>query len=800
MTIIFLFKLRNESLPKSSNNPPESITATQVRDALSHGGLRWRALVTAMDAESSRRRGQLRLVVKGMVKNGELYSDHSGSYCLSAQDRRTGVLTSSRAGLSLDDIPLAPARGQSLRPGDEVEAEIRDGTAFVLDVLTYSSEPVVGELVLDGRFPHVEAMGPSYKGRVTLAEPPAVGEPGDTVQVRIIDQDRKGLVGMVTALVSEGGGAAHAAETLLASFDVPVEWPDGVEQAAAKLPKSVNAKDFSHRRDLRDTPLVTIDGSTAKDFDDAVYAERAGKGWRILVAIADVGHYVKWGSPLDNNGWDRGNSVYLPDRVIPMLPEALSNGLCSLRPQENRLALVCEMRISENGRVSRYDFFEALIYSHARLTYEQVWDYLSTDDASKLGQPATGGDYADDVLQSLQQLHKAYDSMREEREERGALDFATREAVIQLEGDKVVGVLPVHRNDAHKLIEECMIAANVCAARFLENSEVMGLYRNHEPPSVMKTEQLHEALAFSGVRLPKGELTPHMLQIALTEFEHHPNRWIFESLVLRSLSQAQYGRPNHGHFGLALTRYMHFTSPIRRYADLVVHRAIKAVLNDKLETLPSADWLDETAEHLCITERRADEVSWGVDGWLKSQYMTSQIGESLNGVIVAVTEFGVFVELLDFYVQGLVHISELGKDYYSFQASSMSLVGEKSGQTFGLGDELEVQVVSTQPARGRINLVPVGAEPKQSRGRSRGGPKSGPKGGGKGRAKGDTKDNAKGDPKGGPKEGKKGGKKGGKKSNSKNTSNAAGGDQSGPPKAKASKKSKKPSKRKRQRD
>jgi ribonuclease R len=748
-------------LAKSSNTPPEIITAAQVRDALAQGGLRWRALVTAMEAESSRRRGQLRLVVKGMVRNHELFSDHSGNYCLAAQDRRTGLLTSTRAGLSLDGVPLAPARGQSLRPGDEVEAEIRDGTAFVLEVRTYSSEPVVGELVVDGRFAHVEAMGPSYKGRVSLSEPPAVGATGDTVQVRITDQDRKGLVGMVTALVSQGGGAAHAAETLLASFDVPVDWPDGVEKAASKLPKSVDAKGFTQRRDLRDTPLVTIDGSTAKDFDDAVYAERVGKGWRILVAIADVGHYVKWGSALDNNAWDRGNSVYLPDRVIPMLPEALSNGLCSLRPQENRLALVCEMRISENGRVSRYDFFEALIYSHARLTYEQVWDYLSTDDASKLGQPAAGGEYADNVLSSLQQLHKAYDAMREEREERGALDFATREAVIELEGDQVVGVQPVQRNDAHKLIEECMIAANVCAARFLENSEVMGLYRNHEPPSVLKTEQLHEALAFSGVRLPKGELTPHMLQTALAEFESHPNRWIFESLVLRSLSQAQYGRPNHGHFGLALTRYMHFTSPIRRYADLVVHRAIKAVLNDKLDTLPSADWLDETGEHLCISERRADEVSWGVDGWLKSQYMTSQIGESLDGVIVAVTEFGVFVELLDFYVQGLVHISELGKDYYSFQASSMSLVGEKSGKTFGLGDALKVQVVSTQPARGRINLVPV-----------------------------DNKSDKKSDKKS---DNKRSNKKGGS-----NNSNNSGKKSADSPKGRGPKKAKKPSKGKRQ--
>ena len=664
----------------------------------------WRQLVSALDAQSHQRRRQLRLVVKGLVRNGELFSDHTGHYRLATQELRTSVLGGQGNRLTFDGMPLAPSRDHRFRAGDRVEAEVRDGVAFVLQVLDYSATPVVGELVMSSRYPYVEAVGGDYKGRVSLTEPPAVGGPGDTVAVRIEGQDRRGLFGAVVDLVASGGGAAQAADTLLASYNVPIEWPVEVERAAAKLPKSVSAAARRDREDLRTLPLVTIDGATAKDFDDAVYAERAGKGWRLVVAIADVAHYVKAGGALDTNAWDRGNSVYLPDRVIPMLPESLSNGLCSLRPREDRLALVCDMRVSATGRVSRFDFYNATIHSHARLTYEAVWQFLGGDDAQGLGED---GD-TPAVKKSLGHLLGVFGALRAQREERGALDFESREAVIELDNDQPVAVRPVKRNDAHKLIEEAMIAANVCAARFLEQAKLPGIYRIHEQPEAVKVEQLHQALAFCGVKLPKGELTPLALQTALTGLQDHPNRWLFEMLVLRSLSQAVYARVNKGHFGLALPRYMHFTSPIRRYADLVVHRAIKGVLAGDAEPVASGDWLDATGEHISSTERRADEVSWGVDGWLKAQYMGGFLGDEFDGLIVSVTEFGVFVELIGYFVQGLVHISELGEDYYHYQATTQSLVGERSGKSFALGDELRVQLVSVNPPRGRIDLVPAG--------------------------------------------------------------------------------------------
>jgi ribonuclease R len=564
----------------------------------------------------------------------------------------------------------------------------------VLRVVEFSVEPLIGELKWHARYPYVESLSPEYKGRISLLDPPDIGQHGDTVAVRITGEDRRGFTGMVQSLVSAQRGAAHAAETLLASHRVPCEWPDAAVSAAGRLPKSVLPARHGDRRDLMALPLVTIDGETARDFDDAVYAEARRGGWRLVVAIADVAHYVKPGGVLDDCAFERGNSVYLPDRVVPMLPEALSNHLCSLRPDEPRLAMVCDMRISPQGKVTRYEFYEAVIRSWQRLTYTRVQEFLDTGAL----------DVEPEVSHSLGHLKAAFSALKTARDARGALDFETHEAALELADDGLVcAIHPVTRNDAHRLIEEAMISANVCAARFLEQHSTGALYRVHEPPKGDKAEQVRQAFASAGVRLARGELTPESIRAALGHLGDRPDRWIFEMLVLRSLTQAIYSPANEGHFGLALPRYMHFTSPIRRYADLVVHRAIKAVLHGK-DTLMTDEWLVGCGEHISLTERRAEAVGWGVEGWLKCEYVADRVGEAFDGVVMGVTEFGLFVELSGFYVQGLLHISELGSDYYQYQPMAQALVGDRSGRRFGLGDPLAVKLVDVQPSLGRLDL------------------------------------------------------------------------------------------------
>ena len=387
-----------------------------------------------------------------------------------------------------------------------------------------------------------------------------------------------------------------------------------------------------------------------------------------------------------------------------MLPEALSNGLCSLRPHEPRLTLVCDMKVTERGNVTRFEFYEAVIRSWQRLTYNRVQEFL---DAGAL-------DVESEVQTSLKHLEAVYHALREAREARGALDFDSHEAVLELRDGHVAAIHPVTRKDAHRLIEEAMIAANVCAARFLESVERPALYRVHEPPDADKTEQLRQALAFAGVRLARGDMTPKLVHDALTQLGDRPDRWIFEMLALRSMNQAVYAPENKGHYGLALERYLHFTSPIRRYADLVVHRAIKAALHDG-EPGFGMDWLATTGEHISATERRAEAVAWGVDGWLKCEYVGERIGDEFDGVVMGVTDFGLFVELTGFYVQGLVHISELGQDYFRYNQSSMTLVGEKSGRRFGLGDALRVRLVDVQPAVGKVDLLLVQGGKRRAR-------------------------------------------------------------------------------------
>ena len=550
---------------------------------------------------------------------------------------------------------------------------------------------VIGRLEGRPRAWFVESLEPAYKQRIDLVDEPHA-PPGAVVEVEILGTTFAGATGRVKRLVEAGGEAARAAAAMLAAYGIPRIWPAEIDQV--DVPASVPREVAKARKDLRGMPLVTIDGADARDFDDAVFAVSRRNGWRLVVAIADVAHYVKTGSALDREARERGNSVYLPDRVVPMLPEKLSNGICSLVPREDRLAMVCDLRVTGEGRVSGHEFYEAVIRSHARLTYTEVGGFL---EGGRLR-------VEDDVAASVGALHDVYRALKSRRDERGALDLDTRETSIELDdGGMPTAIEPVERNDAHRLIEEAMIAANVAAASHLEsrtNGSPPPVYRVHEPPAPEKIEALALALRLVGERFPNTSPTPAELSAVLARAREKSSwpSWIWEILVLRSLAQARYEPRRLGHFGLALSTYAHFTSPIRRYADLLTHRMLKG------ERL-SLDDLEAAATHISMTERRAEDAERAVDAWLKCVYIQGHIGTTFSGTVASVVEFGLFVELDGLFVQGLLHISKLGREYYHYAPESMTLVAERSGSRFALADRLEVVIEEVSVATGRIDLT-----------------------------------------------------------------------------------------------
>lgn len=675
---------------------------------------------------------RLRNVLRGLVRNGQLEQDELGNYLVGDASRETSQgRVSSGGGRSMvvDSLPIAapigPDRGvksgskrptsRALRIGDLVEYWVADGEAHIIGVKEHSDALIIGVLRSSRWGGYVASLSPDFRGNVNLVEMPAAMAAGDTVSVRVTGSDRHGLQGDVVAQISRADVADAAAVTLLASHQVPQDWPEGVLEKAAKLPTSVSVKRYAQRKDLRDLALVTIDGADARDFDDAVYCEpRSRGGFRLLVAIADVAEYVRPRSVLNEEAYKRGNSVYLPDRVIPMLPEAISNGLCSLRPDEPRLALVCDMQVSKGGKVTGFGFYEALICSWARLTYDQVNAWYQTETPVPL--PASREDNRGAIERNLMALKGVYQTMVAAREARGALEFETREGRVVLQDGKVQSIVATTRHDAHKLIEEAMIAANVCAARFIADNEAKALYRVHEPPPLEKQDMLRDALAYVGIRTKTLPSDPKALAELLAPLAGREDAWLLYGLILRAMSQASYQGNNAGHFGLALKEYMHFTSPIRRYPDLIVHRVIKALLNDKRPPLQAGDQLAQAGEHLSFTERRAEDVERGVTNWLKCDFVAERVGDDLPGTVVGVAEFGLFVELEGYFVQGLVHVSALGEDYFQFVAASLSLVGERSGRRFGLGDRLLVTLLDAQPAQGRLDLV-LAEETKQTTGK-----------------------------------------------------------------------------------
>jgi ribonuclease R len=522
---------------------------------------------------------------------------------------------------------------------------------------------------------------------------------GQVVMVEIIAQPSKYAqpMGRIVKVLGNYADPGMEIEIALRKHDLPFEFSQACRAENAKIPTKVRKPDYKGREDLRPLPLVTIDGETARDFDDAVHCEKSGRNWRLVVAIADVSHYVKPGMALDAEAFARGTSVYFPRRVIPMLPEKLSNGICSLNPEVERLAMVCDLLITSSGNIRSYRFYPAVFRSRARLTYDQVWSWLSG-----ASQPETETQKA--LLPELQNLHKLFQILVKARAKRGAIDFETIETEMRFNADgKIARIIPVTRNDAHRIIEECMLAANVCASDFLAQHKQACLYRVHEGPNVEKLKNLRSFLSEFGLALSGGDAPKAGDYAALLEkTKARPDAQLLQTVMLRSLKQAMYSPENLGHFGLAYEHYTHFTSPIRRYPDLLVHRAIKAVLAG--EQFAPGDW-EAIGLHCSQTERRADEATRDVENWLKCYYMKERIGEEFTGVISAVTAFGIFVALDAVYVEGLVHVSDLGTDYFQFDPVRHQMQGERTGQRYRLGDRVRVKLVKADLESNRIDFV-----------------------------------------------------------------------------------------------
>jgi ribonuclease R len=496
-------------------------------------------------------------------------------------------------------------------------------------------------------------------------------------------------------------------EAAIRAHGLPFEWPDAVEAEARAIPGTVQEAQCKGREDIRGMPLVTIDGADARDFDDAVFARAEKKGWILWVAIADVAAYVVPNAPLDKEGSKRGNSVYFPQRVIPMLPEKLSNGLCSLNPDVDRLCMVCEMRVMPDGEVASARFFEGVMRSKARLIYETVAAILDDPACPEARERAT-------LVPHLQVLNDVFGALFAARERRGAIDFETTETKIVFSGErKIDRIVPVKRNRAHRLIEECMIAANVESAKLIEKHELPNLYRIHEKPDAIKVAALREFLATRGLRIGGGAAPTAMdYAQALAKAKGRPDVTLIQSIMLRSMMQAKYSPVNVGHYGLALTHYAHFTSPIRRYPDLLLHRGIKHILHKRKPSTfgYTVEQMEAHGTHCSMTERRADEATRDVTTWLKCEYMADRIGEEFAGTVTSVAPFGLFIELDGLYVDGLVHVSSLKNDYYQHDARSYRLVGSRSGMVYGLGDRVRVKLVRVNLDERKIDLELAGNE------------------------------------------------------------------------------------------
>ena len=676
-------------------------------------------ILKAFELKGQRMRSLLVDRLYDMVRAGQIIENRRGEFCLMAKlELVTGVVTGHRDGFGFvrrddggDDIYLSAREMRSVFDGDRVAVKIigtdRRGKpeGNLVEVLERGLREIAGQYIRERGIGLVIPDNPKVSHRILVAKGQTGGaKPGQVVVVQILDYPSQveQATGRIVRVIGDPHDKGIATDIAIHSHGIPTEWPKAVREEIRHYGKTVPSAAKKGRTDLRDVDLVTIDGADARDFDDAVYCEPAGKGWRLLVAIADVGHYVRKDSALDKQAIVRGTSVYFPDRVIPMLPEVLSNGLCSLNPKVDRLCLVCDMRVNPEGKVTRSEFVEAVMRSKARFTYGQVGAFLegrATRDIPK------------SLHKLLRNLHNVYKAFGKARQRRGALELDLPQTKFRLgDNGEIESIEVVERNDAHRLIEECMIAANVQAAKFLRRHRVHGLYRVHAKPDPDKFDELRQYLVSLGLKVPHPQhVEPRQFNSLLRQVRDRPDSAAISMAMLRSLTHAEYTPANIGHFGLSLDAYAHFTSPIRRYPDLLVHRAIRHIIRGGK---PGKFGYDQsTMERLgAITsahERRAEDATRDVEAWLKCEYMEAHLGDEFEGVITSVTNFGLFVQLRELLVDGLVHVTSLANDYYHYEPGPQHLVGERTGRRYKLGESMRVRVQRVDLETRRIDFRPV---------------------------------------------------------------------------------------------
>ena len=671
--------------------------------------------------------------LNAMARDGQVVCNRRGGYCVvNHEDLIHGRVIGHPDGFGFlhpdeggDDLFLSPREMRRLWHGDRIVARVtgvdRRGRreAGVVEVLERALENLVGRVHVEAGVAIVEPDNKRIAQQVLITPDRLAGaRDGQMVVVHITEhpEEWRQPIGEVIEILGDHLAPGMATDVAIRAHDIPLDWPQEVEREIATLDPEVPETAKQDRTDLRAVPLVTIDGADARDFDDAVYCERTKKGWRLLVAIADVSAVVVSGSALDEEAYKRGNSVYFPDRVVPMLPEVLSNGLCSLNPRVDRLCMTAELYFDAQGNLFRSRFFEAVMNSHARLTYDQVGAMLLDRDPELCAEHAG-------LLPHLHDLYGLYGLLHAARVERGAIDFDTVETRFRFDDQgRLDAIVPLQRHDAHRIIEECMLAANVAAARHLLRRKMPALYRIHEKPGAEKLMELGEFLAELGLRL-EGGLEPTAKDYAnlLEKVEGRADFHVIQVVLLRSMMQAVYSDNNVGHFGLAFSAYTHFTSPIRRYPDLMVHRALKHLLTGEP---PQAfeythQHLTAMGEHCSATERRADDATRDAADTLKCEFMLDKVGEVFEGVISGVNSFGIFVELSAVYVSGLVHITALDYDYFHFDPVGHRLTGERTGKVYRLGDSLRVKVAAVNIDDRKIDFVlaDVVSGPGKGRGR-----------------------------------------------------------------------------------
>ena len=681
-------------------------------------------IMNAFGLKGQRMRSLLVDRLQDMVRDGQVLENRRSEYCLTAKlDLVTGRVSGHRDGYGFvirddgepDDVFLSAREMRALFDGDRVAIRIVGddhrgrSQGELVEVLARNTREVAGQFIRERGVGVVIPDDARLSHRILIAKGGAGrAKHGDMVVAKILDYPThvEQATGQITTVIGSPNDRGIATDIAIHAHGIPHRWPGAVQDEVGEFGSRVPDKAKRGRVDLRSVNLMTIDGEDAKDFDDAVFCEKSGSSWRLLVAIADVSHYVKVGSALDKEATKRGTSVYFPDRVVPMLPEVLSNGLCSLNPKVDRLCMVCEMQVSKAGRVAGARFYEAVMRSQARLTYRQVGDFLQGRGSQAIPKK---------LRPVVRELHALYKAFAAARRRRGAIEIDLPQTKFKLDGKgEIDRIEVVPRNDAHRLIEECMIAANVEAAGFLKKHRIPGLYRVHPKPDADRFGELRLYLTSLGLKVPHPEhVEPRHFNKLISEIRDRPDSAAITMAMLRSLTHAEYSPRNIGHFGLSLSSYAHFTSPIRRYPDLLVHRAIRHIVSGgkprsygykpaEMERLGSI-----TSAH----EKRAEEATRDVEAWLKCQYMEQHIGDEFDGVITGVTNFGVFVQITDLLTDGLVHVTSLANDYYRFDSGAMKLIGERSGRSFGLGEKMRVRVHKVDMDSRKIDFRPV--EPRR---------------------------------------------------------------------------------------